>query len=192
MGKKRRGATLVTVLIVAFFVSAMIYGMHLIFKNNDSSIVRDSESKELFYAVKSGLEIGEQALNANEKEYNLKDSDGHLVYDTAGMPVKVMKPEMIHDFEEGILTGSLQDTIDSSDLSDLSSDISVKIEIDIIDKTEADAYALEETSSGVDASDVVDRENMFRIKAVATNTKTGRTSEMTKIIDTNTLNTVYE
>ncbi len=184
MRKKRKGATLVTILIVAFCVSVMLYGMHLIFKNNDSSIVNDSESKELFYAVKSGIEIGEQALNANETDYLVKDKDGNMV--------KIRQAKMVHDFQQNILTGSLEDVIDNSDLPGLSSNVKIKIKIDKIGSVEATNYINEQIAAGVDSKDIINRENMFRIKSIATNSKSGRTSEMTKIIDTNTLNTIYE
>lgn len=191
--KKKKGSTLVTVLVIASVVSALVFAMFVIFKNNDNAIRSEYESKELFFVAKSGIEIAEQALNANEKEFFVYDEYGHKVYDQDGNPVKVLRPKLMHDFEQGIVSNTpLVDTIDSTKLTELPDYITITISIDYIDKVKADALEQEDKDNGKPDDEIVRKENMFVIVSTAKNSDNNNTSVIRKYLDVNTLNSFYE
>ncbi len=190
--KKKKGSTLVTVLVIMVVVSAMVFGMYIIFNNNDNAVETGSQIKELYFAAKSGVEIAEQALNSNDEEYFVLDDSGNKKLDKAGNPIKEVKPKMVHDFEENVLSAPLVDTIDKTKLTELSENLTITISIDYIDEAEADTLEKEDEDNGKTKSEIIRKENMFRIISTAANSNTNRTYVITKYLDFYTLNSYYE
>ncbi len=109
--KKRRGATLVTVLVLAMVVSTMLFGMYLMFQNNSTGITSQKDSKYLFYYAKSGIEIAESALNST-------DSAGvKIIYD---------------DLKDGTRAKPLIDIITKNEITEMPENIKIYTYIDYI------------------------------------------------------------